>query len=94
MKIIVAQLNVKESKIEDFLKLAKVMVKKSLSEDGCLVYKLSRGIDNDNEFLFFEKYINDKAVEHHNSSEHFKNFINSVMPLLTEQPSIEVFDAQ
>ena len=92
-KVIVVQASVKETKIEEFLKLAKTMVSESISESECLTYKLSKDAHNKNEFFFYEKYENEKAVEKHKSSEHFKNFINSVMPLLTKEPLIEKFNA-
>lgn len=92
-KTIVVQASVKETKIEEFLKLAKIMVNKSLSEVGCITYKLSKDLHKENDFFFYEKYENEKAVEKHNSSEHFKKFINSVMPLLTKEPVIENFNA-
>lgn len=92
-KVIVVQVSIKETKIEDFLKLAKTIINESISEIGCLTYKLSKDLDKGNEFFFYEKYENEKAVERHNSSEHFKNFINSVMPLLTKEPFIESFNA-
>ncbi|WP_136481264.1 putative quinol monooxygenase [Cognatitamlana onchidii] len=93
-KVVIVQVSVKETKIEYFLKLAKNMVNESISESECLTYKLAKDLDNKNEFLFYEKYNNEKAVEKHNSSEHFKNFINSVVPLLTKEPLIESFDVQ
>lgn len=91
-KVIVVQASVKETKIEEFLKLAKIMVNKSLSEVGCLTYRLSKDLNKENDFFFYEKYENKEAVENHNSSEHFKKFINSVMPLLTKEPVIENFN--
>lgn len=92
-KVIVVHASVKETKVEDFLKLSKNMINKSLSESGCITYKLARDLNTKNEFFFYEKYKNENALEHHNLSEHFKNFINSVMPLLSKEPSIENFDA-
>lgn len=34
---------------------------------------------------------NDKAVKEHKSSEHFKNFLNSILPLLAKEPIIGKF---
>lgn len=92
-KTIIVQLNIQTSKTDAFLELAKIMVKTSKKENGCLTYKLLKSIDDENEFFFYEKYENDKAVTTHNSSKHFKDFITSVMPLLTKEPIIEQFNA-
>ncbi|UGU15862.1 antibiotic biosynthesis monooxygenase [Sinomicrobium kalidii] len=90
-KTIIAQLSIQETKTEQFLKLAEIMVNKSIAENGCLAYKLLKEVDKENEFLIYEKYENESAVERHNSSEHFKSFLDSVLPLLTKEPAIEKF---
>lgn len=90
-KTILVQASVKEIKVEEFIELSQAMIKKSVSENGCLTYKLFKSLNKENEFFFYEKYENEKAVENHNSSEHFKFFIDSVMPLLTKEPTIEIY---
>ena len=89
-KIIIAQLSVKENKIEQFMEVAQEMVGKSKNEKGCLAYRLLNEINKPNEFVIYEKYINDKAVDFHNSSEHFKNFIKSVPEFLLSEPQIDI----
>ncbi len=90
-KTILVQASVQDLKIKEFLKLSKSMIEKSTSENGCLTYKLFNNLSKENEFFFYEKYENEKAVEHHNSSVHFKLFIDSVIPLLTKKPIIEMY---
>jgi quinol monooxygenase YgiN len=89
-KTIIAQLSIQKAKVKEFLKLAEVMVNDSITENGCLNYKLLKAVDKENDFFIYEKYENEKAVDNHNSSEHFKSFINAVMPLLTKEPTIEI----
>lgn len=90
-KTIIAQLSILETKTDQFLKLASIMVNKSITENGCIAYKLLKDVGEENEFLIYEKYENDKAVEEHKSSEHFKNFLNSILPLLAKEPIIGKF---
>lgn len=90
-KTIIAQLSIQGTNKEDFLKLAENMVNKSIAENGCITYKLLREVNKENEFFIYEKYENEKAVESHNSSEHFKSFLNAVMPMLSKEPKIESF---
>jgi len=90
-KVILVQANIQDTKVEEFLKFSDIMIQKSNEENGCLTYRLFQDSNIKNEFFFYEKYENEAAVEHHNSSEHFKNFINSVMPLLTKEPTIEMY---
>lgn len=90
-KTVIAQLSIQITKTEDFLKLAEIMVNESIAENGCLTYKLLKEVDKENDFFIYEKYENEKSVENHNSSEHFKSLINAVMPLLIKEPTIENF---
>lgn len=90
-KTIIAQLSTRETKTDQFLKLASIMVNKSITENGCIAYKLLKDVSEENEFLIYEKYENDKAVEEHKSSEHFKSFLNSILPLLAKDPIIGKF---
>jgi len=90
-KIIIAQLSVNEKKVEQFLGFAKTMIKKSKQETGCLTYRLLNEIDKPNEFIVYEKYVNQKAVELHNSSEHLEVFLKSVSTLLIDKPIIDIY---
>lgn len=90
-KIIIAQLNISVKKVEFFLELAKTMIKKSRLETGCLTYKLLNEIDKPNQFIIYEKYVNEKAIELHNSSEHLEIFLKSVSALLLAPPIIDTY---
>lgn len=90
-KTIIAQLSVDGKKVEQFIELAKTMVQKSKQETGCLTYRLFNEIDKPNEFIVYEKYINQEAVELHNSSEHLAVFLKSVSTLLSDKPIIDIY---
>jgi len=90
-KVIIAQISVQPSKIADFKKLAKIMVAQSNAEAGCLEYRLLNEVDKDTEFIFHEKYVNQEAIDIHNASEHFQNFVSAIGPLLTTEPVIDVY---
>ena len=90
-KIIIAQVSVQEKKVEQFLELAKTMVKESRNETGCLAYRLLNEIDKPNEFIVYEKYINQEAVDLHNSSEHLQVFFKSASNLLLAKPIIDTY---
>ena len=90
-KLVIARLTVNEKKVEQFVKFARTMVKISKQETGCLTYRLLNEIDKPNEFIFYEKYVNQKAVELHNSSEHLEEFLKSVSTLLIDKPIIDIY---
>ncbi|WP_299109869.1 putative quinol monooxygenase [uncultured Tenacibaculum sp.] len=90
-KIIIAQLSIKEAYKAQFLNLSEDMVTTSNSEEGCITYQLHNDVFDSNSFLFYEEYINEEAVNHHNNSIHFSSFINAITPLLTKAPIINMY---
>ena len=90
-KIIIAQLSVKKESIEPFLEIIQKMVLKSSKEDGCLAYRLLSEVDKPNEFVIYEKYTDTAAITFHNSSMHFKEFIQNVPKFLLKEPIIEIY---
>ena len=87
----IAQLSIEEKNVTQFINLAKTMTEKSRQETGCLAYRFLSEIDKPNEFIVYEKYIDEAAVALHNSSEHIKVFLKLVTPLLLEQPIIDLY---
>jgi quinol monooxygenase YgiN len=90
-KVINAKFIVKPDGIVKFLTLAKTMVEKSNSEQGCLIYKLYQEVGNPHSFIFYEVYENQDAVNIHNSSLYFKTFIEKISELASDKPQVDVF---
>jgi autoinducer 2-degrading protein len=90
-KVINARINIKPEAIDQFISLAKTMVENSNSEKGCLIYKLYQEVGNPQSFIFYEVYENQDAVDNHNSSGHFKIFIEQVTQLALDKPQVDVF---
>jgi quinol monooxygenase YgiN len=90
-KVIIAQIAIQQGKENDFLKLALEMVKTSNAETGCITYRLHKDLFNENNYLFYEEYIDSKAVDAHNNSTHFHQFINDITPLITKKPIINIY---
>ena len=90
-KIINARINLKPEAIDKFLALAKSMIEKSNLEQGCLIYRLYQEVGDPQGFIFYEVYENQDAVDIHNSSAHFKTFIEQVSELAADKPQVDVF---
>jgi quinol monooxygenase YgiN len=90
-KVINARIVVKPEAIENFLALAKTMVEKSNSEQGCSIYKLYQEVGNPISFIFYEEYENQDAMNIHNSSPYFKTFIEQISELTTDNPQVDIF---
>ncbi|WP_196887419.1 putative quinol monooxygenase [Aureivirga sp. CE67] len=88
---IVAVLNINPDSEKEFMRFAKEMIQKSREEEGCLMYKLFKGVESENEYIFYEKYQDEKSIEIHNTSEHFKAFISVIGPMLLKEPVIEIY---
>jgi len=90
-KVINARIIVKSEAIEQFLSLAKTMVEKSNSEQGCSIYKLYQEVGNPQSFIFYEVYENQDAVDIHNFSQYFKTFIEQMSDLAADKSQVDVF---
>ena len=52
-------------------------------EQDCLMYQVSRSVDNPDQFLLYEQYFDEAAVEAHRETAYFKTYIlEKVIPLL------------
>lgn len=71
MITIVAKITVKKDCIHKFMELANKLVEESRKESGCEEYKLYQDINNPQVLTFIEKWVDEKAIETHNQSEHF-----------------------
>lgn len=90
-KVIIAQIAIQQGKENDFLKLAVEMVKTSNAETECITYQLHKDLFSEGNYLFYEEYINSKAVDAHNNSAHFHQFIKDITPLITKEPIINIY---
>lgn len=88
MITIVAKSVVLEEKIEEFKKLAKILVEQSRKEEGNVSYTLYQDIENRNAFTFIEFWKNQEAVAIHNSSKHFTTLVPQMNQLRTEPSKV------
>ena len=92
-KTVIAQLTVKPSEVERFTALAQRMVSKTRQEKGCIVYHLYKAcLSEKPQYLFYEEYRDEDALNFHNNSDYLKSFFESVAPLLDGEPSIKVIN--
>lgn len=90
-KIVVAQLSVKLAEVDRFIALAHSMVSQTKQEKGCIAYNLYKDCFCEKpQFLFYEEYRDEEALNLHNNSEYLKSFFENVAPLLDGEPNIRV----
>ncbi|MCD8185949.1 MAG: antibiotic biosynthesis monooxygenase [Rikenellaceae bacterium] len=90
-RIVIAKIQVKKEKQEEFLALAQPLVESSLAEPGNLIYSLYRETDDPTRFLVYEEYADQEAFEKHDQSAHFQSFAQNVGPLLAKELDIQTF---
>lgn len=70
--------------IEEHLKSMAVEV--NASEPGCLLYHACRSTDNADNFLLYEHYEDQAALETHRTTPHFQTIIEgTIIPLLEKR---------
>lgn len=88
MITIIADFDVKPDCVDKFIRLAAECTRSTRKENGNLSYKVFRARDNAPKFTFVEEWLNDVAIEKHNSAPHFKKFLDLIAPLMDGEPSI------
>jgi quinol monooxygenase YgiN len=70
--------------VEENLRKMAVEVKKS--EPGCAFYQASRSQENPDNFLLYEHYTDQEALEAHRTTPHFQSIIEgTIIPLLDKR---------
>ncbi len=91
-KVVIARLNVKSDAVDQFLQSAEIIVNKTRKEEGCITYILYKSsFSPENEFIFYEEYKDQQALNVHNNSEYLANFLKQVTPMLTSEPIVDNF---
>lgn len=89
MITIIAKFDVKADCIDEFKKCAVSVTRDTRKEKGNLSYKIYQDRNNLSSFTFIEEWLNDTAVEQHNSAKHFKEFIDEIKSLTNGEVQIE-----
>jgi len=91
-KTVVARLTIKKEAVDSFVQFAQKIVEVTRKESGCISYNLYKNaFGQEAEFIFYEEYKEQVALDFHNNSEHLKQFFSQITPLLAGAPIVEVF---
>ncbi len=97
MITVIAKFSVLSGSVEEFKKCAVNVVRDTRKEKGNLAYKIYQDRKDSTKFTFIEEWLNDTAIEQHNSAKHFIKFLEDIKPLtegdvrleqLTKIPSV------
>jgi quinol monooxygenase YgiN len=90
MKKIIARLFIKEGSIDAFKAHAALIIPKTRREKGCIFYSLFEDVCKPGEFLFYEEYADQAAVDLHLGSEYLKTFRASVEHMHAKDKIVEI----
>ena len=89
-KRVIARLFIKRGSVEAFKAQAAEMVRKTRCEKGCLFYSLFQDISNPGEFLFYEEYVNQEALDIHFKSEYLGAFRTSINNMQSKEKVVDI----
>lgn len=74
-KELIVKWKIKESETPRILTLLEELVKKTRNETGNILYNVYQSVENVNELVLHERYIDSDAVEIHKNSEHYQQTV-------------------
>jgi quinol monooxygenase YgiN len=89
-KKVIARLFIKNESIESFKKQAAVIIQKTRKEKGCLFYSLFQDVSSPGEFLFYEEYAGQEALDIHSNSEYLKTFRTIVSNMQSKEKVVDI----
>lgn len=93
MLIIVARLKASSGNEAEVEKQLKMLVEYVRNEEpGTLSYICLRNSADPTQFTFYERYIDQAALDKHSSSARFLQIFGKLMPLLETPPIVEMYE--
>jgi len=89
-KKVIARLFIKNESIDSFKKQAAVIIQKTRKEKGCLFYSLFQDVTITGEFLFYEEYASQEALDIHSNSEYLKIFRTSISNMQSKEKVVDI----
>lgn len=92
MIFITAKFQVRPEDADRWPEIAREFTEATRSEDGCLWFDWSRGLEDSTEYVLVEAFRDGEAGAAHVASAHFKNAQQSLPPHLVETPRVVNFE--
>lgn len=88
---VVAKNQVKPEKVQEFMDLCKKLVEASLKDEGCIEYGLYGELENSGILTFLEEWEDEKSLDAHLNSNHFKEIYPLLSECLEKETEINVY---
>lgn len=88
---VVAKHFIKKNKVDEILKIYKILVDKSRNDEGCISYQLFQDVSDESILTIIEQWENREALDNHLSDCDFKVLISSTSDLLEKETEINIY---
>ncbi len=90
MLTLIAKLNIKEDKVDEFINTMKDVIPKVRQEPGNRAYVMHRSKDNPRQIMFYEQYTDQAAFDAHRK--HLQELGVNLAALLDGAPTLEFYE--
>ena len=92
MIVIAAKFTGKPGSRSEILQLVAAVSLLSRAENGCLTSQFYEQQPGGNEFLFFEEWRDQAALDAHFQTQHFAEFVKAIPELIEGTPKIRIYE--
>lgn len=57
--------------------LLSALIEPTRAEAGCMIYELHRDPEDKGKFMFYERFVDQAALDFHGATPHFQNFVST-----------------
>jgi len=93
MIIVLGSIKVKESCLEEALKISQMHVERSRTEPGCIEHGVHIDFENPERLVFVEKWSDQSSITQHFKEPASIQFVKNLESMVTEPPEISVYEA-
>jgi quinol monooxygenase YgiN len=85
---VIAGVKARPGKVNELLSVLSSLVEPTRKEPGCLSYTLLQNNEDPADFTLIEEWQNNKALESHFATKHFKDALSKLPNLVAAEPDI------
>lgn len=91
-KVIRAKISINPEKVDAFIEATKSLVELSRAEEGNISYTLYQDPSDKTQFIFFEEWKDQAAIDFHFNTDHFKSFNSTVGEYAAAPAVVNIYD--
>jgi quinol monooxygenase YgiN len=85
---VVARVKARPGKVNELLSILSSLVEPTRKEPGCIQYTLLQNNEDPSDFTLIEEWRDNKALESHFATKHFKDALSKLPNLVAAEPDI------